>query len=242
MRSGAGWWRSSRGRSVVDHRPEGHRPLHAAGVPGTQADTLRKLAQKIGLDEATFMRTVQDYNAACRVGTLRPHRAGRLPHRGPRAAKTHWARPSTPRPSTPTRAARHHLHLPGPEDRRNRRRALRRRPSPNLFVAGEMMAGNVLGKGYTAGVGMSIGTAFGRIAGTQAARAGGKEPFECRPRLKPLTDRRRARADAWHRQRARVIPIRPALPLTAREGEVARRCRSAMPAATAKASAPCFPR
>jgi tricarballylate dehydrogenase len=34
-----------------------------------------------------------------------------------------------------------------------------------------MMAGNVLGKGYTAGVGMSIGTAFGRIAGTQAAAA-----------------------------------------------------------------------
>jgi tricarballylate dehydrogenase len=44
-------------------------------------------------------------------------------------------------------------------------------PSPNLFVAGEMMAGNVLGKGYTAGVGMSIGTAFGRIAGAQSARA-----------------------------------------------------------------------
>ena len=44
-------------------------------------------------------------------------------------------------------------------------------PSSNLFVAGEMMAGNVLGKGYTAGVGMSIGTAFGRIAGTNAARA-----------------------------------------------------------------------
>ena len=42
-------------------------------------------------------------------------------------------------------------------------------PSENLFVAGEMMAGNVLGQGYTAGVGMSIGTAFGRIAGTQAA-------------------------------------------------------------------------
>ena len=36
-----------------------------------------------------------------------------------------------------------------------------------------MMAGNVLGQGYTAGVGMSIGTAFGRIAGTQAAAACG---------------------------------------------------------------------
>jgi tricarballylate dehydrogenase len=44
-------------------------------------------------------------------------------------------------------------------------------PSDNLFVAGEMMAGNVLGKGYTAGVGMSIGTAFGRIAGVQSAQA-----------------------------------------------------------------------
>ena len=43
--------------------------------------------------------------------------------------------------------------------------------SDNLFVAGEMMAGNVLGQGYTAGVGMTIGTAFGRIAGTEAARA-----------------------------------------------------------------------
>lgn len=39
------------------------------------------------------------------------------------------------------------------------------KPSSNLFVAGEMMAGNVLGQGYTAGVGMSIGTTFGRIAG-----------------------------------------------------------------------------
>jgi len=44
--------------------------------------------------------------------------------------------------------------------------------SPNLFAAGEISAGNVLGKGYTAGVGMSIGTVFGRIAGTQAALAG----------------------------------------------------------------------
>ena len=46
--------------------------------------------------------------------------------------------------------------------------------SPNMFAAGEINAGNVLGKGYTAGVGMSIGTAFGRIAGTQAALAAQK--------------------------------------------------------------------
>jgi tricarballylate dehydrogenase len=44
------------------------------------------------------------------------------------------------------------------------------KPSDNLFVAGEMMAGNVLGKGYTAGIGMTIGTVFGRIAGVSAAK------------------------------------------------------------------------
>ena len=44
-------------------------------------------------------------------------------------------------------------------------------PSPNLLAAGEVMAGNVLGQGYTAGVGMTIGTVFGRIAGAQALTA-----------------------------------------------------------------------
>jgi tricarballylate dehydrogenase len=44
-------------------------------------------------------------------------------------------------------------------------------PSPNLFAAGELMAGNVLGKGYLAGIGMTIGTVFGRIAGRSAAAA-----------------------------------------------------------------------
>ena len=52
-------------------------------------------------------------------------------------------------------------------------------PSPNLFVAGEMMAGNVLGQGYTAGVGMTIGTAFGRIAGSAAAAAALEEQSRC---------------------------------------------------------------
>jgi tricarballylate dehydrogenase len=34
-----------------------------------------------------------------------------------------------------------------------------------------MMAGNVLGKGYAAGVGMAIGTVFGMVAGAEAAKS-----------------------------------------------------------------------
>ena len=43
------------------------------------------------------------------------------------------------------------------------------KPSGNMFAAGEIMAGNVLGKGYLAGIGMTIGAVFGRIAGEGAA-------------------------------------------------------------------------
>ena len=35
---------------------------------------------------------------------------------------------------------------------------------------GEVMAGNILGKGYLAGFGLAIGTVVGRIAGQEAAR------------------------------------------------------------------------
>lgn len=43
-------------------------------------------------------------------------------------------------------------------------------PAANVYAAGEVMAGNILLKGYLAGIGMTIGTVFGRIAGEEAAR------------------------------------------------------------------------
>ena len=44
------------------------------------------------------------------------------------------------------------------------------KPSGNIFASGEIMSGNILGQGYLAGFGMTIGTVFGRIAGEEAAR------------------------------------------------------------------------
>jgi tricarballylate dehydrogenase len=44
------------------------------------------------------------------------------------------------------------------------------KPSANIFASGEIMAGNILGQGYLAGFGMTIGTVFGRIAGEEAAK------------------------------------------------------------------------
>ena len=40
---------------------------------------------------------------------------------------------------------------------------------PVTLDDGETMAGSILGQGYLAGFGMTIGTVFGRIAGREAA-------------------------------------------------------------------------
>jgi tricarballylate dehydrogenase len=87
-------------------------------------------------------------------------------------AKTHWARPIDTPPfyAYPLRPGITFTYL-GLKVDEHAAVHFGGQPSDNLFVAGEMMAGNVLGKGYTAGVGMSIGTAFGRIAGSRAASA-----------------------------------------------------------------------
>ena len=158
------------GYSIIDQKAIGR--FMPPVFPGTTANTLEELAGKLGLPEGQFVRTVQDYNAACRPGNFDHTALDDCATAGLAPAKTHWARPIDQAPfygyalkpgitftylglKVNEHAA---VHFGG-------------RPSPNLFVAGEMMAGNVLGQGYTAGVGMSIGTAFGRIAGTQAAAA-----------------------------------------------------------------------
>ncbi len=140
--------------------------------PGTRADSLPALARGLGLDEARFTATLDAFNASCRPGRFDHTALDDCRTEGLAPAKTHWARPlDTPpffgyalRPGVTFT----YLGLKTDETAAVR---FSGRPSDNLFVAGEMMAGNVLGKGYTAGVGMSIGTAFGRIAGAKAAAA-----------------------------------------------------------------------
>ena len=141
--------------------------------PGMRADTLPALARQLGARRGTLRAHRARLQRRGARGHVRPHRARRLPHRRPDAAED--ALGAAHRHAAVLRlcaAARRHLHLPGPEDR-SHGAAVRfgGRASDNLFVAGEMMAGNVLGQGYTAGVGMTIGTAFGRIAGSSAAAA-----------------------------------------------------------------------
>ena len=156
--------------SIIDAKAVGRfmPPVFA----GEKADTLPELARKLGLPEAEFVDTISAYNAACSAGNFDHttlddcHTTHLVP------PKTHWARPLDTAPfyGYALRPGVTFTYL-GLKVNDKAQVHFDGRPSGNLFVAGEMMAGNVLGKGYTAGVGMSIGTAFGRIAGAEAAKA-----------------------------------------------------------------------
>ncbi|WP_454733510.1 MULTISPECIES: FAD-dependent tricarballylate dehydrogenase TcuA [Cupriavidus] len=158
------------GYSIIDAKAVGR--FMPPVFPGVRADTLPELARLLGLDEATFVRTIEAYNAACRVGKFDHTVLDDCHTEGISPAKTHWARPLDTAPFYGY-ALRPGITFTYLGLKVNEHAAVHfgGKPSDNLFVAGEMMAGNVLGKGYTAGVGMAIGTAFGRIAGTRAAAA-----------------------------------------------------------------------
>ena len=160
--------------SIIDAKAVGR--FMPPVFPGVKADNLTELARQLGLDEAIFMQTLNNYNASCRVGRFDHTTLDDCHTEGLTPAKTHWARPLDVAPfygyALKPGVTFTYLGL-----KTDATTAVRfgGSPSPNLFVAGEMMAGNVLGKGYTAGVGMAIGTVFGRIAGTQAAMAATKK-------------------------------------------------------------------
>ncbi len=156
--------------SVIDAKAVGR--FMPPVFPGTTAESLPALARALGLDEQRFMQTLDAYNAACREGHFDHTVLDDCATQGLVPAKTHGARPidTPPYHAYPLRPGVTFTDL-GLKTNAQAAVHFGGEPSPNLFVAGEMMAGNVLGKGYTAGVGMSIGTALGRIAGTQAARA-----------------------------------------------------------------------
>ncbi|MFN4359570.1 MAG: FAD-dependent tricarballylate dehydrogenase TcuA [Hylemonella sp.] len=158
------------GYSIIDSKAIGR--FMPPVFPGVQADSLPELARKLGLPEQTFMATLTAYNAACRVGSFDHTALDDCRTEGLSPAKTHWALPLDTGPYYGY-ALRPGITFTYLGLKVNAQSAVHFGgvPSANLYVAGEMMAGNVLGKGYTAGVGMSIGTAFGRIAGTEAARA-----------------------------------------------------------------------
>ena len=139
--------------------------------PPIAAPGIRVLAGKLTLDPDTLEATVNQFNAAVRPGTFDDTILDDCRTEGIAPPKSHWARriETAPYYAYPVRPGITFTYLATKVNKQARMLMSDGKPSANMFAAGEVMAGNVLGRGYAAGMGMTIGSVFGRIAGREAA-------------------------------------------------------------------------
>ncbi|KRW91531.1 tricarballylate dehydrogenase [Alicyclobacillus tengchongensis] len=140
--------------------------------PPIVASSVADLAIRLGLDASRVQQTVDTYNAAVQPGTFRPGDLDDCRTVGVEPCKSHWAQriDTPPFYAYPLRAGITFTYRGvriGPDARVQLAGG---GAMENAFAAGEMVAGNVLRRGYLAGFGLTMGAVVGRIAGEGAAR------------------------------------------------------------------------
>ena len=139
--------------------------------PAIRASSLGELAGKLGLDPQALTKTVSEFNDSVVPGQFDPAQLDDCRTDGLAPPKSHWARriDTAPFCAYPVRPGITFTYLGVEVDEKGRMVMNDGTAASNMFAAGEIMAGNILGQGYAAGIGMTIGSVFGRIAGAQAA-------------------------------------------------------------------------
>jgi tricarballylate dehydrogenase len=139
--------------------------------PPLKSDSLEGLAQMMELPADKLKETVQQFNFSCGdTSAFHPTELDGVSTTGLTPAKTNWARPITDPPfyGYSLRTGVTFTYL-GFKVNERAQCSAKGKQVQNLWAAGETMAGSILGQGYLAGFGMTIGTVFGRIAGAEAA-------------------------------------------------------------------------
>ncbi len=139
--------------------------------PPIMADSIKGLAFKLSLDPSALTETVSIFNKSIVRGAFDPKVLDECRTDGLEPAKSHWALPLDTPPfyGYPLRPGITFTYLGVTVNERAQVVMQDDHPVSNVFAAGEIMSGNILGQGYMAGFGMTIGSVFGRIAGEEAA-------------------------------------------------------------------------
>ena len=144
--------------------------------PAVKANTIEDLAVEMKLDPVKVRETIDGFNRAVKPGQVFDNLKldGNVTE-GLALNKTNWARAVDKPPfyGYPLRPGITFTYLGVRVNHKAQVLMENGQPAANLFASGEIMSGNILGKGYLAGFGMTIGTVFGRIAGQEAARRAG---------------------------------------------------------------------
>jgi tricarballylate dehydrogenase len=144
------------------------RALPTALAP-IRADSIAALAAALGLEPAALETTVSEFNAAA-VATddLPPGERGTMGLTPPKSRGA-FALTKPPFVAYPLRPGITFTHFGVAVDQQMRVLKIDGTPTTNIFAAGMIMAANVLGDGYLAGLGVSLSAVFGRLAGEHAA-------------------------------------------------------------------------
>ena len=156
--------------SIVDAKASGR--FMPSVFPPKAAGSIRELAGMLDLPADRLDATVAAFNRAVRPGTFNHAVLDDCRTEGLMPPKSHWAQRIDTPPfwGYPLRPGITFTYLGLKVDESARVLMTNGVPAANIYAAGEIMAGNILRKGYIAGIGMTIGTVFGRIAGESAAR------------------------------------------------------------------------
>ena len=140
--------------------------------PPVGAGSISELAAALGLNPPALAAVVDEFNRAVRPGAFDPGGLDDCRTEGLDPPKSHWARriDTPPYFAYPLRPGITFTYMGVTVNEQARVIMQDERPAKNIFAAGEVMAGNILRKGYLAGFGLTIGSVFGRIAGREAAR------------------------------------------------------------------------
>jgi len=136
------------------------------------ADSIEELAELLGLSPEGLRASVDEFNNACPEGEIDQSILDGKATKGLAPEKTNWAAPITSPPfyGFPLRPGITFTYMGVEVNDKAEILFEGGKPAGNILAAGEIMAGNILGQGYLAGIGMTIGGVFGRIAGEEAAR------------------------------------------------------------------------
>ena len=143
--------------------------------PPYQSETLEGLAEQLGMEGDALAKTIEHFNQGCETNeneTFDTTCLDGLSTKGLTPNKTNWAR-SIVKPPFYGYILRPGVTFTYLSLKVNDKAEViwnDETPTDNIYAAGEIMAGNIMGQGYLAGLGMTIGTVFGRIAGKEAAK------------------------------------------------------------------------
>ena len=155
--------------SIVD--AEECRRLHAVGVSSGRGELDRGTGRIAEVAGGVSPATVEEFNRAVRPGTLDLTTLDDCRTEGLSPNKTHWAQRLDTPPMGVSAPPGHYLHIPGAQSGRAHARGHVGRPSCAQRVRRRRGDGRErAAEGVSRWLRMTIGTVFGRLAGTEAAR------------------------------------------------------------------------